>query len=449
MLPVWGEENIASDEIINTIEESNYLLEKDSKLSRSVYDNILIKSPYDKFSEMTLTHNYIYIGSPIKALEELDNADPSLKIQVLKAKAFYNMEMYEESYKVLDTLPQVEEVVKLKNNINKQRGYNFATGYEFYYQKLNEEFKLDSSKIAFVNSAYYKNMQIYLDYVMHLYTSGRLSGYNNNALTNVTNEIRVGTIGRINPHFALRGDLGVKFFHDCGGMLLTNSWVKYFLNDDVIFTLGFTRNNAEQSFLSAVGLMIDDRFVGQVANNRLYAGSTIRFKNKNYVFFQGALGTKEGKNLCTNLYWDGTLGLGKIIRYDLNRPYLQKISIDAISYQSGYQRNLEKIYDSSGNLYGGYFSPVWYSDNTLNIYFSGSSKKRNFSYGLGFFGGWQFAIKPQQSFFIWGSSLYSKYRLNDHLSAELQYRNYRYANVTRYQVVFDLVVTIFKKEKPT
>ena len=136
MLPVWGEENIASDEIINTIEESNYLLDKDSKLSRSVYDNILIKSPYDKFSEMTLTHNYIYIGSPIKALEELDNADPSLKIQVLKAKAFYNMEMYEESYKVLDTLPQVEEVVKLKNNINKQRGYNFATGYEFYYQKL-------------------------------------------------------------------------------------------------------------------------------------------------------------------------------------------------------------------------------------------------------------------------------------------------------------------------
>ena len=97
-------------------------------------------------------------------------------------------------------------------------------------------------------------------------------------------------------------------------------------------------------------------------------------------------------------------------------------------------------------MYGGYFSPVWYSDNTVNLSFVGNIKNR-LSYGYGAFAGWQFAVNPHQSMFIWGASAFGKYRVGNHLSMELQYRYYKYANVVRNQLLFDLVISIFKSEK--
>ena len=309
---------------------------------------------------------------------------------------------------------------------------------------MSEEFKLDVNKIAYSNSVYHKNMQVYLDYIMYLYTSGRLPGQGYEPHNNFTNEIRLGTQGRINKNFALKGDLGVKIFQDRGAMLLTDSWVKYYPNDNFNIKLGFHRNNTEQTFLSAVGVMIDNKFTGQIADSNLYVDSTLRLPYRSYFFNKTGIGLREGYNISDNLYWESLIGVGKLLRYDLSKPYLQKIALNIVSYNSGYQKNLENIYDSQGFLYGGYFSPIWYSDNTISLTLAGRANNK-FSYGCGSFAGAQYSHKPTNSMFIWGASVFGKYKFSEHFSAELQYRYYKYANVVRNQLLFDVVISIFKK----
>lgn len=422
------------------------IVEKDSTQARSVYDNILIKSSYDKFAQMSLNQSYISTGSELLGLRELSKLDSTQDTQFLKAKAYYNLELFDDAMKILHSMAQTDDVVRLENEIHRKRAYQFVAGYEMYIQKLNEEFKLDVNKIALSNSCYEKNMQVYLDYIMYVYTSGRLLGQGVEPKNNLTNEIRLGTQGRLNKNFAIKGDLGVKIFQDRGAMLLTDTWVKYYKNDDFNIKLGFHRNNSEQTFLSAVGVMINNKFTGQIADNNLYIDSSYRLPRRSYVFGKVGIGVKEGYNIYSNPYWEGMLGVGKLFRYDLSKPYLQKISADIVSYNSGYKKNLENIYDNKGYLYGGYFSPVWYSDNTVNLSFVGNIKNR-LSYGYGAFAGWQFAVNPHQSMFIWGASAFGKYRVGNHLSMELQYRYYKYANVVRNQLLFDLVISIFKSEK--
>lgn len=422
------------------------IVEKDSTQARSVYDNILIKSSYDKFAQMSLNQSYISMGSELAGLKELKGLEPNYDIQFLKAKAYYNLELFEDAVRVLKNMPQTEDVIRLENEIRRKRAYQLVSGYELYIQKLNEEFKLDVNKMAISNSCYEKNLQVYLDYIMYVYTSGRLVGQGPEPKNNLTNEIRLGTQGRLNERFAVRGDLGVKVFQDRGAMLLTDTWIKYYVSDNFNLKLGFHRNNTEQTFLSAVGVMIDNKFTGQIADNNLYLDSAIRLPHRSYIFTKCGVGIKEGDNIYSNGYWEGMLGVGKLLRYDFSKPYLQKISVDIVSYNSGYRRNLESLYDSQGYLYGGYFSPVWYSDNTVNMSFVGRVKNK-LSYGCGAFAGWQFAVQPEQSMFIWGASVFGKYRVSDHLSMEAQYRYFRYANVVRNQLIFDVVISMFKSEK--
>ena len=442
---------VANDNNLLDTEEGLYLqakmdiTPKDSSIARSVYDNILVKNAYDKFAQIGLNQNYITMGSPIRAISELKRIEQSPDNLFLQAKAFYNMEMFEQANQILESLPKTNEIIELMNDIRRRRGYQFVTGYDLYIQKLNEEFKLDSNKIAFSNSCYKENMQIFLDYIMHIYTSGRLPGQGYEPLNNLTNEIRLGTQGRLNTNLALRGDFGVKAFQGRGAMLLTDSWIKYYVNDWLNFKLGFSRNNTEQTFLSAVGVMVDNKFTGQVANNNAYFDTTIRLPHRWYMFTKAGVGLKDGYNLPDNEYWEGMFGIGKRLRYDLSKPFIQKISIDAVTYQSGYRKNVENLYDSQGYLYGVYFSPKWYSDSTINMNFSGNYKR--LSYGYGAFAGWQFAYKPDQSFFIWGTSVYGKYKITDRLSCELQYRYYKYANVTRNQLIFNFVLNFYKPVK--
>ena len=420
---------------------------KDYTQARSVYDNILVKSPYDKFAQMGLTHSYISEGSELKALQELKNLPHDYEIEYLKAKAYYNLELYENSYKILQNLPTTNEVIQLKNEINRKRAYQFTMGYELYVQKLNEEFKMDANKIAFSNSCYEKNMQVYLDYIMFLYKSGVFQGQGPEPLNDFTNEIRLGTQGRLNEKIALRADIGLKAFQQYGVMLLSDSWVKYYLNDKFNVKLGFHRNNTEQTFLSAVGVNIDGRFTGQVVDNNLYLDLTYRLPYRSYLFAKGGIGVKDGYNMPNNPYWEGMLGIGKLFRYDLSKPFLQKISADLVTYQSGYKYNQEFLYDSKRRLYGGYFSPEWYSDNTLNINFAGKIKNTNLSYGFGLFSGWQLSYLPTDSLYIYGGSIDGKYRLNDHVSFDIQYRYYKYANITRNQFLFNIVISLFKSNK--
>ena len=417
---------------------------KDSTQARSFYDNILIKTPYDKSAQLTLNQSYISTSSDLSALTILKKIEEDDDIKLLKAKAFYNLEMFENSYDLLDELPESDNIINLKNEIKRKRAYDIVLGYELYDQELDEEFELDVKKFAITNSAYYKNMQVYFDYILYLYKSGQIK--NIGVQNNTTNEVRIGTQGRLNEKIALRTDVALKAFQDAGLILLSDNWLKYHFSDKFNMKLGFQRRHIEQTYLSAVGLNIDNVFTGQVVDNNLYLDTTFRIPKESYIFTKAGIGYRDGQNLDNNLYWEGMAGVGKLFRYDLSRPYLQKISLDLVSFNSGFQQNQQRIVDSQGIAYGGYFSPTFYSDNTLNYNFFGRIKNK-FSYGVGGYIGWQFARMPDQSLLIYGGSFYGKYRANDYLSAELQYRYYRYANINRNQLIFNLVISLFRKEK--
>lgn len=420
---------------------------KDYSLARSIYDSILVKSAYDEFAQMSLTHNYISTSSNLRAIKELNELEPSQETQFLKAKAYYNMEMYEESANILKNLKQTERVLAQENDIQSHRAFTSSSCYDLYLQKLNEEYKLNANKFGISNSCYEKNMQFFVDYIANIYYSGRYKVQPDRTLENFTNEIRMGAQGRVNEKFGVKGDFGVKIFENSGAMAITDSWIKYYLNDSVNFKFGVQRNNVEQTYLSAVGRYVDNNFTGQAADNTVYLDATIRLPKNGYMFTKGGIGYITAQNMPNNIYWEGMFGIGKLLRYDFSRPYLQKISIDFVSYNAGYQTNLLNLYDSKGFLYGGYYSPEWFSSNTINMNFSGRIKNTNLSYGYGGFGGTQYAYKPTDVIFIWGASVYLSYKVNDHISLNSQYRYYKYAEVIRNQWSINLIVKFFSPFK--
>lgn len=419
---------------------------KDSTIARSGYDNVLVRSAYDKFSQMGLSHSYISIASNLKSLKELRNLEETEETQFLKAKAYYNIEMFKESMDILKTLKQTDRVLEQENKIKRSQAYSNSECYDLYLQKLSEEFKLDAQKMGFSNWVYKDNTQIFFDYIMNMYSSGRYKAHPSPYI-NFANELRLGAQGRISEHWAARGDIGVKIFQVYGAKIITDSWIKYFPNDKINFKFGFQRNNLEQTYLSAVGVMRDGKFTGQISDNNWYVDTTVKLPKNGYLFTRGGIGYLYGYNVSGNIYWEGMLGIGKVLRYDLSKPYLQKITVDFATYNSGYQHNMINMYDTLGFLYGGYYSPQWYSDNTINLNFSGRIKETGISYGYGGFGGWQYAYNPCESIFVWGVSFNLSYKVNDHINLGTQYRFYNYANVQRNQWSINLSIKLYRKNK--
>ena len=105
----------------------------------------------------------ISTGSELLGLRELSKLDSTQDTQFLKAKAYYNLELFDDAMKILHSMAQTDDVIRLENEIHRKRAYQFVAGYEMYVQKLNDWYEKNkngtsgSSESGTYDKAYLKD----------------------------------------------------------------------------------------------------------------------------------------------------------------------------------------------------------------------------------------------------------------------------------------------------
>lgn len=335
-----------------------------------------------------------------------------------------------------------ENAQDLKNKIRKIQAITIIPSYSFLIQELADEFKLNYQRFGMhVSQNTKRNANVFMEYNAYIYTSGARLG-----LTNLTNEFHGGIQQRITERDEYRFDFGVKSFEfGNGAMILSDSWIKHYFNDKFNIKIGYTRNNIEQSYLAAVGVPVDGIFTGRAADNKFYAEFEHKLPYEFYAFGKGAYGVIYAQNLITNQYGEGMIGLGRLLYDNPKNKWVNTFGADITSYNSGYQYNLLRIYDSKGQLFGGYFSPSYFNATTLNLKMEGYIKNWHLKYGLKAFGGLQTSISPDSTTLAWGVSPYFSYDFNDHITLNTSYNFYNYASVQRDYFMVNLIIRGFKK----
>ncbi|MDD3593359.1 MAG: tetratricopeptide repeat protein [Candidatus Gastranaerophilales bacterium] len=410
--------------------------------ARGYFQKILDESPEDIDAHTGIINSYSAYNDFLNALKAARQLPQNDETDFLKAQIYYDMRLFNKSKSYIKDI-NTPDAEKLKQAIKRERAYIITPSYSFLIQTLSEEFKLNANKWGVHASAPIgKNLNFFTDYTLYLYSSGVFPPYNRR-YTNFTNEIRIGAEGRVSEHLELKADIGAKIFQNAGAMLNTNSWLKYYVNDKFNLKLGFYRDNLEQSYLSAVGFDIDGAFTGQVADNRLYLEYEYRLPKEYYAFGRLGCGIMDAQNLPNNPYLEGMAGFGKLLYHDFSNPkHKKKLSSNLVSYNAGWRDNLLNLYDKRGNLYGGYWSPAFFTANTADLRYEGIYKNK-LTYGGGGFAGWQYAQRPSQSMFVWGAEVYVGYRLNDHVDFNTNYRYFNYADVQRNQFGVNMTIRGF------
>ncbi len=417
---------------------------KNYEKSRKILYSLLRENPSYEPAKIAVAHSYIANDEKLSALEVLDSLPQNDEAKLMKAQIFYDLDMNTDAKPMLSGLYGAN-AEKIKYKIKRDNAITIVPKYSFLIQQLADEFNLDMFTMGIhlsENTA--KNANVFMEYNVHVYYSG--SPY---FLTNVTNEFRGGVQARPTRNFEYRADIGVKAFQFGGALINTDSWVKYYFNDKFNLKLGFKRDNIIQSYLSAVGQYIDGVYTGRAIDNRVYLEYEAKLPNRFYSFGRGTYGLITAQNLPTNQYLEGMLGVGRPIYENPRNKWIQKVSLDVVTYNSGYQYNLLDIYNSAGVLYGGYFSPGFFTAETGNIKVEGENKKYNLKYGFSCFAGYQNAEQQHQTSFTWGFAPYISYKVNDHIDINASYNYYNYAEVQRHYFLVNAIIRGFKKNAKT
>jgi tetratricopeptide (TPR) repeat protein len=416
---------------------------KNYRKARGIFSCILSKNPYCNPARIGIANTYLANGDNLQALCVLKQIKDDKEAQIIKAQTYYDMGMLSDAKKTINGLVN-KDAEELNKKIQKDSVIAVSPHYSFLKQTLAEAYKLNYNKVGVLASQSIKNnLNVFTEYNLYTYQSGRLDP---DRYTNLTNEIFGGVKGRVNEKNEFQSSIGAKFFQfDRGTMLITDSWLKRYLNDKNNITLGFKRNNVEQSYLSAVGTNIDGVFTGQVADSKVYLEYNHKLPKQSYWFGRYGYGVMTGLNIQTNQYMEGLFGIGRLVYDNPDAKRINTVNIDFVSYNAGYQYNLLDLYSSLGILYGGYFSPKYFSANTFNVKAERNPQKGPLKYGIKTYVGPQFVTTPNATTCIWGVSPYLSYELNDRVSANLSYNYYHYANISRNLFLLSLVFRGGKK----
>ena len=412
--------------------------------SRDNFNKVLSIDPCNVEAQKGIVYTYTSNLDRMQALKELRKIPKDDEVTLARSKTYFDMEMFSDAQNTLRGSVG-NDAYLLSDKILAERALTVDTNYYFLNQQLAETYKLNINKIGVLTSKYVaNNINVFTDYNMYIYSSGRFQDI---VYNNVTNEVRLGAYGRPVEKVAFRGDIGVKVFQDAGAMLNTDSWIKYYFNDKFNLKLGFKRNNIEQSYLSAVGLRVDGVYTGQAADNRVYLEFDARHPYQFYTFGRVGYGVIPAQNLLTNQYVEGMVGAGRMMYYNEENKYIRDVLIDLVSYNSHYNFNLLNIYDTANFLFGGYWSPQYFSADTFNLKLEGDIKNLKLKYGLKGFIGTQYSIRPSQFKPTWGASVYLAKIMNDYLTFKLEYNYFNYADVQRNQAMFHMIMRGFRHAK--
>lgn len=408
--------------------------------AREIFQDILRDNPDYRPAKIAIVDSYIENDDKLSALHELDKLPKDNETSEMKAQTYYDMNMWSDSKHVLKGVA-TKDAEALKYKIRRDDAITITPQYSMLLQKLADEFKLDIHKFGMtVSKNTDANTNVFMEYNVYICSSGGEQTQQNN----VINEFRTGVQSRISRAWEYRADIGVKSFEFGGGLINTDSWVKHYFNDNFNLKLGFRRNNIEQSYLSAVGLPFNGVFTGRSIDNKTYLDFESKLPYGYYAFGRGAYGAIYSQNLITNQYYEGSIGVGHSLYDNPRNKWINKAFFDVISYNSGYQYYLTKLYDAAGTLFGGYFSPVYFNATTGNLKVEGDIKKWRLKYGIKAFGGVQTSVTPDSTTPAWGVSPYISYDVNDNVTMNVLYSHSNYADIQRDYFMINAVIRGFK-----
>lgn len=442
---------------------------KNFEKSRRIFCSILKEDPDYRPAKIAIANSYIANDDNFSALETLENMPQDEEVQLMQDQTRYNMGLHPVIFKAIPDLQGFQEMnvpledVSYKSEINPNRAINGAIyedrkeleykkrrneaitlvpTYSIFTQQLADQFRLNYLKGGInLHKNIDGNKLVFLAYNAIVYSSGGPQ-----FLNNFTNEFRGGIQARPLDKWEYRADIGVKAFQfGDGAMLITDSWIKRYFNDKFNLKLGVMRNNIEQSYLSAVGEPIDGVFTGRAADNKFYLEAQGKLPHQIYTYARSAYGVITAQNLITNQYFEGYVGLGKLLYNNPKNKWINTFATDVVSYNSAYQYNLLNIFSSTGALFGGYFSPSYFNATTGNVKLEGHFNKLPLRYGVKAFGGIQNALSPDQTTPTWGYSPYVSYAINDNISIYAAYNHFNFADIQRDQFIFSAVIRGFRK----
>lgn len=415
---------------------------KNFERSRQIFNSILRDNPDYRPAKIAMAYSYLGNDEKFSALDILNQLPQDNETRLLKAQIYYDMNMLSDSKRILKHTTG-RDAEELRYKINHDSAFMFIPNYSFLKQQLSDEFKLNYEQFGIKMAQNTKgNANVYALYNVFAYMSGAKTGLNN-----ITHEFRGGTQARPTKKWEYKADLGVKVFEfDEGAMIVTDSWLKHYFNDKFSLKLGFYRDNLIQSYLSAVGEPVNGIFTGRVADTRTYLEYNLKLPKDFYSFGRGVYGVDYAQNLPTNQYLEGMVGLGRLLYNNPKNKWIQKVNLDAVSFNEAYQYNLLNIFNNAGVLFGGYFSPSFFTVETLNLKLEGEIKKWKLKYGISGFAGIQISESPDFTRQAWGASPYISYRVNNHIDVNAMYVYYNYAAVQRNLFMVNAVIRGFRKD---
>jgi hypothetical protein len=414
---------------------------KHFRKANQIFCCILKEDPNYKPAKMGIAYAYVANNEKFNALDTLSQVAPDEESNFLKAKIYYDLGMPTDAKQNLAGTNSWD-VKDLKYKIKRDNAITITPTYSFLKQTLAENFRLNyhmgGIKIAQNTD---RNTNVFMNYNVYVYTSDDAAG-----LTNVTHEFRGGAQGRPSPKVEYRTDVGVKVFEfDDGSMIVTDDWIKYHFNDKFNLKLGFYRDNLIQTYTSAVGQPISGIFTGRVADTRTYLEYEAKLPKDCYSFGRAVYGVMYGQNLPTNQYLEGMLGVGKVLYNNPKNPIIQRVNFDLVTFNWTYQYNLLNLFNSAGVLFGGYFSPNFFTSDTANLRLEGEIKKLRLKYGCTGFAGVQVSNAPAFTELAWGVGPYLTYKVNDHIDINASYQYFDWAFMKRHVFMVNAVIRGFRR----
>lgn len=378
----------------------------------------------------------------LTALDEIKSLPEDNDSKILKAKVYYEMHMFSDAKKALENTSGAE-AEELNYFIKREDGFLFYPNYTFFNQEVDNQYDLDFQRFGlYLSENGPNNSNFYVDYGIYTFNSG--GEYHE---TNVTNELIAGVHCQPNEKFEYEMNIGGKFFQfNQGQMLLTNSWMKYYPNDKVNWKLGFQRDNVMQTYISAVGLYVNNQFYGQAADNKVYLEGSFKLPYGIKAKIKSSCGMIFAQNITRNQYIDLLVRLEKRIYDNPKNKFIQKIDVGITSDSSTFQYNLLNLFTQNGISYGGYFSPAFFNGTVANLKIEGENNKIGIRYGLKAFVGEQISRNTDFFGLAWGYAPFIEYNINDHIAINVSYLYSKYFAAQRHILSVSTIIRGFKKK---
>ena len=425
--------------------------ERDFKVAREMFVKIYEKYPDYTDAKIAISNSYGADARYLNALEVLDGLPDTNKTRYLRGLIYGEIDMPNSSLDVLKG-DDSERSNELKDSIYRKKSPRLIPDYSFLNQTLADRFRLNSYKTGVkLQEGFRGNVFGYFSYERVHLGSGNIG---NRIFTTNTNDINLTFFGRPKRRLEFQTDIGARFFRlgtdgsPSGAMLTTDSWVKYYFSDTLDVQLGFSRENLEESFLSASGAFVAPNvFAGRVSDNRLYLNINQRLPKSSYAYFNGSLGLREGKSLPNNIYADSLLGVGKVVYENYKNRFFNIMAVDLATYNAGFRCDVLDEFGSDA-LFGVYFSPPYFNANSLSLRLEGYNYAIRLRYGIKAFVASQSATRAQtntQTGVCFAP--YISWAPNERLTLNAVFHYSNFADVQKYYAMFQLQIKLYKNKK--